>query len=269
MMARRGFFGIVAGAAASLGAWPSSVWEEIMFISDVRFGISAIIGWMAFATTACTTDVPLDAYSNKKVTDVSCSTAREIAASVSLRSVDPTYPASSFFWRSEKNEIIKIENVRQIYGSCAARLSGFLSTNLYFGEITGLSGFVGRPEVVQPPLGTKAEGFDAIRNHGTLAPWKMGQFVTASRIGDVRTNGKLSTVYVGLWRNRAHSYLGVFHKNAAGHFDEPSWLGISDIPIRSISYFPAYDVAAGRLGILQEGPEGLRLINVDWMHPDL
>lgn len=240
-----------------------------MVISDVRFGISAIIGLVAFATTACTTDVPLDAYSNKKVTDLPCSTAREIAASVSLRSVDPTYTAASFIWRSEKNEIIKIENVRHIYGPCAPLLSGFLATNLYFGEITGLSGFVGRPEVVQPPLGTKTEGFDAIRNYGTLAQWKMGQFVTASRIGDVRTDGNLSTVYVGLWRNRAHSYLGVFHRNAAGHYDEPSWLGTSDLPIRSISFFPAYDVKAGKLGILQEAPEGLRLINVNWMHPDL
>jgi hypothetical protein len=229
-----------------------------------------------FITSSCATNsrvagpsTGIEAFSED---DEKCGTANAIAENVVLRVVDHkknSSTVSSLLLRLVKNEILSIDNVRYVSGRCAARLSGFEATNLYFGKVVGLSGFDGRLKVVTPPLGTPTKGFNTIKKSEGPANWKGEQFLMASLLGQKKVGEGFTPLYVGVWGTKNRSYVGVFEQKPSGLFSEPALLATSNIPIRSVSYFPSYDSPSGKLGLLQESLHGLRLVNVNWMHPDL
>ncbi|MGH8076118.1 MAG: hypothetical protein ACREPE_02170 [Lysobacter sp.] len=95
-----------------------------------------------------------------------------------------------------------------------------------------------------------------------------GTFVMAARVnsfGPTSAGGN----FVGLWRDDVGVRLYAFTRDNAGAFSDPKLVLSSTLPLRSVSYFPAPDSPSGRLGLVQEAGDEIRLLSLDWYHPQV
>lgn len=161
---------------------------------------------------------------------------------------------------------LKLGDVSRLVGACARQLQAFRMADLYLSDAVALRlGEDGQPH----PSTDATTGYRDVfmigpgQAHPDLAG---GEFVMATRV-EAGPPGKLAGVFVGLWREASAWKLYAFARDDAGKFSAMHPLLESDLPLRSVSYFPAPDSPSGRLGLVQEAAGEIRLISIDWFQP--
>lgn len=161
---------------------------------------------------------------------------------------------------------LKLGDVSRLDGTCAGRLQAFRMADLYLSETLALRlGEDGQPH----PSSDDATGYRALFAIGAGQPHPTaprGDFVMATSV-QAGATGDGAGEFVGLWRQGAVSTLYAFSRDAGGRFGAARPLLDSRLPLRSVSYFPGPDSPSGRLGLVQEAAGEIRLISIDWFHP--
>jgi hypothetical protein len=93
------------------------------------------------------------------------------------------------------------------------------------------------------------------------------EFLQADRVESVRTVTGLSTRYIGLWKQGGGSLIAEFIVPSDGARPEEAIpLMKSDLPIRSIDFFPSPDTPSGSVTLVQEAGRVVRVVKFDWWH---
>ena len=88
-------------------------------------------------------------------------------------------------------------------------------------------------------------------------------------MGYRRDGARLLADYVGLWQDPHGWLVASFFKAEGEDASDPRIVLQSKDPLLGLSYFPAPDTPSGRLVVIQQLSEDkVRLIGVDWSHPD-
>jgi hypothetical protein len=166
-------------------------------------------------------------------------------------------------------EGLALQDIRTLAGACREDVVGFELSLVFLRK--GRQVVIEEGGGVSPVREALSSGrFMAIKQEENHPVWDKGEFVMATRVDTRRfPDGSVTESFIGVWKRRKASTVGVFRRGPDGAFSPPSVLLTSSLPILSVSYFPAPDAASGRVGITQEAPEGLRLVNAGWFHPNL
>ena len=112
------------------------------------------------------------------------------------------------------------------------------------------------------------EAFGAGDPHPNLQGYS---FVMATGISKAYGPGGTKTAdhLAGIWRRGQGSVVASFARLSDGRFTKPRVLLASSRPLRSVSYFPNPDTAAGTLGLIQDNGGAINLITLRWSHRSL
>jgi hypothetical protein len=195
----------------------------------------------------------------------------ELGAVADLRAVSGDFRKSTATLKIDRaiQGLSLEDDVLHVTGACRHDVVGFELSLVYLRN--GRMVEIGQDRSVSPVREARSAGrFQAIAAGDDHPAWDKGEFVMATRVDIRRTSdGAVTESFIGVWKGRKASTVGVFRKAPNGSFSSPSALLVSSLPIRSVSYFPSPDAPSGRIGITQEAPESVRLVNASWFHPDL
>ncbi|MGZ8284256.1 MAG: hypothetical protein ACXW27_01270 [Allosphingosinicella sp.] len=217
-------------------------------------------------TAACATSESNDTLS--AATDRSCSGQVPAVEALRLSPAQPSAARQSLVFASGiAPESIRFIRTDLATGPCAASLHAFVMDHVFLTD--------GRAFAVEAAGGGMSPLSGTSMGESSLSPRDAhpqddGEFVMGYRVGYRRDNGALVTNYVGLWRDKGRSVVRAFSSLPGGRFTDPVPVLTSNLPLRSVTYFPAPDTPSGRLGLVQEDPRGeTRLISLDWSHPTI
>lgn len=219
------------------------------------------------AVLACS---PLEEPSLGSSADAKACSAAQAAQSFGTAAIDPSLVRPSLSWAEASTAgSIRLVDVRLAQGSCASRVNGVLLSQVRLSNGVVLEQVPpdGRVAVRESGSAFHADSWlDTSDPHPELSG---ATFVMGARVGYRRQRG-LTTDYIGLWRRRGEAVLQAFSVSEAGEVSSAIPVLKSDLPVRSVSYFPAPDTPSGRLGLVQEDRSGaIRLIGLDWYHSGL
>ncbi|WP_420607363.1 hypothetical protein [Novosphingopyxis sp.] len=162
--------------------------------------------------------------------------------------------------REQRFEIVEVIAVN---GACAGNLQLYRMDNLLLANGSWVRRDAQNDVGPREPLSLEED----IINHDEPHPRASGRFVMAFRVGYRRANEALITDYVGVWQKGNAAVVSGYSSSPATGFTTPRAVFTSELPIRSVSYFPSPDTASGRLGVVQEQTGGsARMIGIDWAH---
>lgn len=195
-----------------------------------------------------------------------CFEAGKTPQTLRLRSIDIETALKSLTLLTSQDSSLTVTNVRTLTGICQSEAVGFELSKIYFrngfSSSWNQSGLLSEMQISAP-----SPWFSVIGASDPHPKWNAGEFVMASLV-ETRLVGTTKTrTFVGVWKGATRSTVGTFSQSPDGSYTQPVELLTSDLPLRSISYFPAIDTPAGTVGLLQEGTNELRLISALWGHP--
>ncbi|NIJ18664.1 hypothetical protein FHS95_000333 [Sphingomonas naasensis] len=150
-------------------------------------------------------------------------------------------------------------------GSCAGAVKGFVTDRIYLaGDRVLRRGATGAPSFSEE----QGSDFSKRRLSAEKGPGGgTGQFTMGYPVAYRQIGGTLVTDYIGIWRVAGGSVVRSFSSRPEGGFTTPRPVLRSNLPLRSVTYFPAPDVPSGQLGLVQEVNGGtVRLIGITWWH---
>lgn len=167
---------------------------------------------------------------------------------------------------------LKLLDERILEGDCLASVTGFAGEDIWLkgnlavrlgeaGEISAARAIPRQPSL--PPMNQEVDDGDD-HSHSDSG---LGEFITGTRIAVKRSPQGLIEYFVGVWKGPT-ILVAVFARSPGGIMSPAAPLLRSQLPIRGISYVPGEDALSGTLGITQEAPGALRLVNVMWSHQD-
>jgi hypothetical protein len=93
------------------------------------------------------------------------------------------------------------------------------------------------------------------------------EFLQADSVESVRTEAGLSTRYIGLWKQGRGALIAEFIVSSDGaRAMQAIPLMKSDLPIRSIDFFPSPDTPSGSVTLVQEAGQATRVVKFNWWH---
>lgn len=155
-------------------------------------------------------------------------------------------------------------NPIRLSGACATYVAGY---NLGQAVLTTGEGFTftAHYAIESSATASRATAPDSVR--GAPATLGVAKFVMATRVQSVMLAGALQSDYLGLWNGPDGSVVASFRVSQNGAATTPRVLFTSSAPLRSVSFFPAPDSAAGSISLAQiTGPEEVQLFTYRWNH---
>lgn len=104
-------------------------------------------------------------------------------------------------------------------------------------------------------------------NRSQLPDLANAEFLQADSVESVRTEAGLSTRYIGLWKQGRGSLIAEFIVSSDGaRSTQAIPLMKSNLPIRSLHFFPSPDTPSGSVTLVQEAGQAIRVVKFDWWH---
>lgn len=156
---------------------------------------------------------------------------------------------------------LRPEYIALLTGSCAQAVQGFRVNQIAFGDDAVFD--IGQEG--QLTYSTRAHGLR--RDQGVLLAATHPEIPGARFIIADHVDGSAGrqALEVGIWQTGTDYLVAAYIRRDAG-FSMPVELVRAAHAIRSVTYFPAPDTNAGRLGLLEEMDSGLAVVCVNWDH---
>jgi hypothetical protein len=159
---------------------------------------------------------------------------------------------------------LRPEYIALLTGPCAQAVQGFRVSQIAFSDDAVFD--IGQEG--QLTYSTRAHGLR--RDQGVLLSATHPEIPGARFIMADHVDGSAGrqALEVGVWQSGTDYLVAAYIRRDAG-LSVPVELVRAAHPIRSVTYFPAPDTNAGRLGLLQETDTGMAIVSVNWNHTAL
>jgi hypothetical protein len=196
----------------------------------------------------------------------SCPPADQRLAALRAESIAPAVAAKAVDWAPEiEPDAHRLVYSHDLKGPCATSVAGSVMSAgaLETGEGFDIlpSGRLQRRDAAASLVAPAALQSPPPRLGGA-------KFIMASRVDSLRVDGKLTTDYVGLWRDKNEWIVASFSQRENANLGSARPILRSRLPLRAVNYFPALDSRSGQLSVTQEvDSQTLRILAFDWRHP--
>lgn len=199
------------------------------------------------------------------VSSAACSTSIEISRLSLLQAlVLSSVPGLSFNDRQASK--LRLDSIKRLSGPCLAQLEDahpygtptayvYKFGNIYLRDETG---------TLVTSFNSPTASFTDRLGPSDRHPIWTGEFLTASQVnGDPDSK---AGEYVGLWRQGSTWSVAAFSCSDSS-CTPPQELMTSSVPVLTVTYGnPAPDANIGTISLIQQVPNALRLVAVDWDH---
>lgn len=193
---------------------------------------------------------------------IACESGRSLADTIGFSPIDLAQARTTMAVSMGVDpKWIRLSEANLLTGECANLLSSFRPSQLRFSTSTVVRLTTEGAKIVDPP----DYNSDIVAN-APHPEWSHGKFVMAARVTYHTTSAGRVSTYVGLWDTGSGAMVGMFKEGEDHEFSEVRPLIVSLPPVRSISYSPTPHTGSGRIGLIQEAPEGPRLLTFFWAH---
>lgn len=218
--------------------------------------LAGLILALVLGPAAALADVPTQA----------CYESSDRLATLTLRPADRAAIEQSIRWTDRAPAAAHaLVEAHELSGECAGVVSGFV---MGVGALGGGESFAIKSNTLvraEKPAWPLIED-DPVEGEPPILPG--GWFVMAVLVnGNGGAQG--TSDYLGLWQSGDGAVVATFRRTAGRADGRIEPLFRSTLPLTSIAYFPAIDVQAGRIGLVQEVGGARRLIGYDWQHPEI
>lgn len=204
-----------------------------------------------------------------------CAVAGQVPGAVKVDTADiASVPSGLTMLGWNGAQQLQVKQLRVVTGDCQSSVTGFAGAQLFFkGNLASAVGEGGTLQAAraaprQPSLPQMNEDAHEDEDGHTHSDAGLGVFLTGARVAVKIAPQGTTEYFVGAWKKGVAHTVAVFARNPQGIVSPAAPLMRSQSPVRGLSYTPGPDATSGTLGIAQESPGELRLIDVQWMHQD-
>jgi hypothetical protein len=194
-----------------------------------------------------------------------CSTPDTLIKALTVESMSVGDARTTLSWLETSTDGLNLVSAERLVGACAHLLAGFRMSAVYFSNAIVLTFNADSKLTLAPEKAAYSK--PAIVSDEEHPDWQGGEFVMAERVDARQEKDGPREHFVGLWNTGMGSALVVFTRDEHGAFGHLRPILTSRLPLRSVSYFPAVDSPSGRLALVQEAGAEMRLLSLDWFHP--
>lgn len=167
---------------------------------------------------------------------------------------------------TDRQADVTLQDVTLLEGRCAAGVQAFQMSLLLFNDGAVFGAW--SPDRVERMPALTAASLRINPATGAHPAMAGSEFIMASTVHAVQGDQGQRTLDVGLWRS-GNAYIVAAYLGRDGRFGTPVELVRSTQPIRGVTYFPAPDANAGKVGLVVSGNRGTLLIGLGWHHAAL